>query len=72
VKCRVAKCGSCPRRPIGWSGASTPSRNKAHFSSRRRTGARLGPVASGAGHVIVVIGAPKLVPDFDTGLRANL
>jgi hypothetical protein len=33
------------------------------------SGSQLGPLASGAGHVIFVIGAQKLVPDFDTGLR---
>jgi YkgG family uncharacterized protein len=33
------------------------------------SGSQLGPIASGAGHVILVIGAQKLVPDFDTGLR---
>jgi len=33
------------------------------------SGSQLGPIASGAGHVILVIGAQKIVPDFDTGLR---
>ncbi len=33
------------------------------------SGSQLGPIASGAGHVIVVIGAQKLVPDLETGLR---
>ena len=33
------------------------------------SGSQLGPIASGAGHVVLVIGAQKLVPDFDTGLR---
>ena len=33
------------------------------------SGSQLGPVASGAGHVIFVIGTQKIVPDLDTGLR---
>jgi len=33
------------------------------------SGSQLGPIASGAGHVILVIGAQKIVPDFGTGLR---
>jgi hypothetical protein len=33
------------------------------------SGSQLAPIASGAGHVILVVGAQKIVPDFDTGLR---
>ena len=33
------------------------------------SGSQLGPVASGAGHVILVIGGQKIVPDAPTGLR---
>jgi len=33
------------------------------------SGSKLGPVASGAGHVVLIVGAQKIVPDFDTGLR---
>ena len=33
------------------------------------SGSQLGPLVSGAGHVIVVIGGQKLVPDSATGLR---
>jgi hypothetical protein len=33
------------------------------------SGSQLAPIVSGAGHVIFVIGAQKIVPDFDTGLR---
>jgi hypothetical protein len=33
------------------------------------SGSQLGPVASGAGHVILVIGGQKVVPDVATGLR---
>jgi hypothetical protein len=33
------------------------------------SGSQLGPIASGAGHVVLVIGAQKLVPDFNTALR---
>lgn len=33
------------------------------------SGSQLGPIVSGAGHVILVIGAQKIVPDFITGLR---
>jgi LUD domain len=33
------------------------------------SGSQLGPLASGAGHVILVIGAQKIVPDAATGMR---
>jgi hypothetical protein len=33
------------------------------------SGSQLGPIVSGAGHVILVIGAQKIVPDVDTGIR---
>lgn len=33
------------------------------------SGSQLAPIVSGAGHVIFVVGAQKIVPDFDTGLR---
>src|ERR1700716_4391975 len=33
------------------------------------TGGQLGPIVSGAGHVILVIGGQKIVPDLNTGLR---
>ena len=33
------------------------------------SGSQLGPLASGAGHVILVIGAQKIVPDVATGMR---
>ena len=33
------------------------------------SGSQLGPIVSGAGHVIFVIGGQKIVPDFNTGLR---
>jgi hypothetical protein len=33
------------------------------------SGSQLGPIASGAGHVIVVVGAQKIVPDLTAGLR---
>jgi hypothetical protein len=33
------------------------------------SGSQLAPISSGAGHVIFVIGAQKIVPDFDTALR---
>jgi L-lactate utilization protein LutC len=33
------------------------------------SGSQLGPVASGAGHVILVIGGQKVVPDLTTALR---
>src|SRR4029077_12556460 len=33
------------------------------------SGSQLGPLASGAGHVILVIGGQKIVPDLTTGLR---
>jgi hypothetical protein len=33
------------------------------------SGSQLGPIVSGAGHVVLVVGAQKIVPDFDAGLR---
>jgi hypothetical protein len=33
------------------------------------SGSQLGPIVSGAGQVILVIGAQKIVPDLDTGIR---
>jgi hypothetical protein len=33
------------------------------------SGSQLAPIASGAGHVILVVGAQKVVPDLNTGLR---
>jgi LUD domain len=33
------------------------------------SGSQLGPLASGAGHVILIIGAQKIVPDVATGMR---
>jgi hypothetical protein len=33
------------------------------------SGSQLGPIVSGAGHVILVIGGQKIVPDLLTGIR---
>jgi hypothetical protein len=33
------------------------------------SGSQLGPIVAGAGHVVLVIGGQKVVPDLDTGLR---
>jgi hypothetical protein len=33
------------------------------------TGSQLGPYVSGAGHVILVVGSQKIVPDFDAAMR---
>jgi hypothetical protein len=33
------------------------------------SGSQLGPIASGAGHLILIVGAQKIVPDLDTGMR---
>jgi hypothetical protein len=33
------------------------------------SGSQLGPLVSGAGHAVLVVGAQKVVPDFSTGLR---
>jgi len=33
------------------------------------SGSQLGPIVSGAGHVVLVIGAQKIVPDINAGLR---
>jgi hypothetical protein len=33
------------------------------------SGSQLGPIVSGAGHVVLVVGGQKVVPDFTRGLR---
>jgi hypothetical protein len=33
------------------------------------SGSQLGPIVSGAGHAVLVIGGQKVVPDLETGLR---
>lgn len=33
------------------------------------SGSQLGPIVSGAGHVILIVGGQKIVPDVDTGVR---
>jgi hypothetical protein len=33
------------------------------------TGSQIGPIASGAGRLILVIGSQKVVPDLDTAFR---
>jgi LUD domain len=33
------------------------------------SGSQLGPIVSGAGHVILIVGGQKIVPDVDTGIR---
>jgi hypothetical protein len=33
------------------------------------SGSQLGPIASGAGHLVLIIGAQKIVPDLDAGMR---
>jgi hypothetical protein len=33
------------------------------------SGSQLGPIVSGAGHVVLVVGGQKVVPDLTTGLR---
>ena len=33
------------------------------------SGSQLGPIVSGAGHVVLVVGRQKVVPDFDSALR---
>ena len=33
------------------------------------SGSQLGPIASGAGHLVLIIGAQKIVPDLEAGIR---
>jgi hypothetical protein len=33
------------------------------------SGSQLGPIVSGAGHVILIVGGQKIVPDVDAGIR---
>ena len=39
------------------------------FVFASNTGSQLGPIATGAGKVILAIGAQKIVPDLDTAFR---
>ena len=42
---------------------------RCHLLIASTSGSHLGPLVSGAGHVILVIGAQKIVSDIATGLR---
>jgi hypothetical protein len=56
-------------RPAYMLGSVHAVTEAGHVLVASKTGSQLGPYASGAGKVIWVVGAQKLVKDFDEGLR---
>jgi hypothetical protein len=62
----IRKLGGAPDYAAGSVHAVTED---GHVLIASKTGSQLGPYASGAGQVIWVVGAQKLVKDFDEGLR---
>src|SRR5512144_2512776 len=62
----IRKLGGAPDYAAGSVHAVTED---GHVMIASKTGSQLGPYASGAGKVIWVVGAQKLVKDFNEGLR---
>src|SRR6266498_5040224 len=62
----IRKLGGAPDYAAGSVHAVT---GDGHVLIASRTGSQLGPYASGAGKVIWVVGAQKIVKDFNEGLR---
>ena len=62
----IRKLGGAPDYAAGSVHAVTED---GHVLIASKTGSQLGPYASGAGKVIWVVGAQKLVKDFNEGLR---
>jgi hypothetical protein len=62
----IRKMGGAPDYAAGSVQAVTED---GHVLIASNTGSQLGPYASGAGKVIWVVGAQKIVKDLDTGLR---
>ena len=61
----IRRLGAAPEYAAGSANAVTED-GQVLFASK--TGSQLGPYASGAGHVIWVVGAQKIVKDLDEGL----
>ncbi len=62
----IRKLGGAPDYAAGSVHAVTED---GHVLIASKTGSQLGPYASGAGKVIWVVGAQKIVKDFEEGLR---
>jgi LUD domain len=62
----MRQLGAAPDYVVGSAHAVTEGGSLLIASA---SGSQLGPLVSGAGHVILVIGGQKLVPDTPTGLR---
>ena len=62
----IRKLGAAPDFMLGSVQAVTEAGQMVAASA---SGSQLGPYASGAGHLIVVIGSQKVVPDLQTALR---
>ncbi len=62
----IRKLGAAPDYAAGSVHAVTED---GHVLIASKTGSQLGPYASGAGHVVWVVGAQKLVKDLNEGFR---
>lgn len=62
----IRRLGANPDYMVGSVQAVTED---GHILAASATGSQLGPYVSGAGRVIWVVGAQKIVPDLKTGLR---
>jgi hypothetical protein len=62
----IRKLGSAPEYFLGSVQALTEG---GEIVVGSKTGSQLGPIVSGAGHVILVVGAQKIVPDLESALR---
>lgn len=62
----IRKLGAAPDVMLGSVHAVTVAGQLVTASA---SGSQLGPYASGAGHLILVVGSQKLVPDLDAALR---
>ena len=62
----MRKLGSAPDYVVGSVHAVT---EEGALLIASFSGSQLGPYASGAGQVILVVGTQKIVPDLETGLR---
>jgi hypothetical protein len=62
----IRQLGAAPDFLIGSAHAVTEEGSVLIASA---SGSQLGPIVSGAGHVVLVIGGQKIVPDLATGLR---
>jgi len=62
----MRKAGAAPDTMVNSAHAVT---EKGQIVMTSATGSQIGPIASGAGKLILVIGSQKVVPDLDTAFR---